>query len=229
MGTTTGRRSAVALMAALALLGSITCSSSSDSPTSPPPAGATMVGIIGCSQTSNAWRGWLDIGDNAVWKLVVGYGGGDISEWSRTIPTGDYWARLDSNVDGNPPATAIWWQICDIVRRPGSFGDAEAVLTEIERRVPGATVYVSSFWRTSKSPRPARSRTSTTRERWPISSPTPAARGRDRCCRWCSTPGSRGPGATAPATSARRASRPSVWRWRRSTGTSAPELAPLPA
>lgn len=152
MATTSGRRSAPAfsnlaagLLAALALVGSITCSSSSDSPTSPPPAGATTVGVIGCSQTSNAWRGWLDTGDSTVWRLFTGYGGGDVSEWARSIPNGDYWARFDSNIDGNPAATAIWWQICDIVRRPGTLGDAQAVLEEIQRRVPEATIYVSSL------------------------------------------------------------------------------------
>ena len=154
MGRTTGRtrsrsiilNSAVAALVALALFGSITCGgSSNESPTEPPAQGAVRVGIVGCSQTSNAWRGWLGITNSNVWNLVTGYGGGDISEWSRSIPNGDYWARLDANAGGNAPATAIWWQICDLVRRPGNFGDAEAVLDEIKRRVPGATIYVSSL------------------------------------------------------------------------------------
>ena len=137
------------VLAALALFGSIGCDSSSSSgsdPTSPPAPSATMVGILGCSQTTNAWRGWRDINGSAVWEVFAGYGGGgDVMEWARTAPNGDYWARFDSNIDGNPPATAIWWQICDLVGARGSFGDAEAVLDEIKRRVPGATIYVSSL------------------------------------------------------------------------------------
>ena len=41
---------------------------------------------------------------NPGWNLLRGYGGGDIAEWSRTIPNGDYWSRLDGNIAGNRTA-----------------------------------------------------------------------------------------------------------------------------
>ena len=58
-------------------------------------------------------------------NLLQGYGGGDIAEWSRTIPTGDYWSRLEANIAGNPPATAVWWQICDLALDNGTLADFE--------------------------------------------------------------------------------------------------------
>lgn len=130
---------------ALAIALSVTCGGGGGSggPTSPPAPGQVVVGVIGCSQTSNAWRGWESLGDDRVWHLVAGYGGGDVAEWARTIPSGDYWSRLDTNIAENPQATAVWWQICDIHRDNGTFGDAEAVLAEIRRRLPGATVFAS--------------------------------------------------------------------------------------
>ena len=129
---------------ALAVL--VACSTacgSSGNPTAPSSDETTTVGVVGCSQTSTAWAGWLDRGDGLVWNLLRGYGGGDIAEWSRTIPNGDYWSRLDSNIAGNRTATAIWWQICDLAMDNGTFTDADAVVAEIRRRLPGSTVYVS--------------------------------------------------------------------------------------
>lgn len=100
--------------------------------------------VVGCSQTTTAWGGWQGTGDSRVWMNVVqGYGGGDIAEWSRTIPNGDYWSRLESNIVGNSPATAVWWQICDLAMDNGTLADGDAVLAEIRRRFPGATVSVS--------------------------------------------------------------------------------------
>ena len=120
-----------------------TACSSSGSPTAPSPGDTTLVGVVGCSQTSAAWGGWLDRGDGRVWNLLQGYGGGDIAEWSRTIPSGDYWSRLERNIAGNQPANAVWWQVCDLAMDNGTLADSEAVLVEIRRRLPGATVYVS--------------------------------------------------------------------------------------
>ena len=127
---------------ALLFVCSAACSSSS-SPTAPRPGEPTIVGVLGCSQTTTAWAGWLDTGDGRVWDLLQGYGGGDIAEWSRTIPNGGYWSRLETNIASNPPATAVWWQIYDLARDNGTFADSDAVLAEIRRRLPGAIVYVS--------------------------------------------------------------------------------------
>ncbi len=131
------------LASTLLVAGSMACESSSSPTASGPEAGMTIVGVVGCSQTSTAWGGWLDTGDGRAWSLIEGYGGGDIAEWSRTIPNGDYWSRLDSNIAGNSAATAVWWQICDLALDNGTFAATDAVLAEIRRRIPGATVYVS--------------------------------------------------------------------------------------
>ncbi|HVS63338.1 MAG TPA: Calx-beta domain-containing protein, partial [Thermoanaerobaculia bacterium] len=111
----------------------------------PPPATSVRVGVVGCSQTTNAWRGWIDADPDQVWVVASGYGGGDIADWSRDIPNGDYWGRLDANIAANAPATAVWWQICDLAADNGTTQDAEAVLAEIQRRIPGAPVFVSSL------------------------------------------------------------------------------------
>ena len=126
-----------------ALVASSIACSPSGSPTTPSTGQTTIVGVVGCSQTTTAWAGWLEIGNGQIWNLLQGYGGGDIAEWSRTIPTGDYWSRLESNIAGNPPATTVWWQICDLAMDNGTLADSDAVLAEIQRRVPGATVYVT--------------------------------------------------------------------------------------
>ena len=102
-----------------------------------------MVAVVGCSQTSSAWRGWVDLGDSRVWTPHQTYGGGDIAEWASTIPNGDYWSRLEVNRANNPAPTSIWWQICDLRADNGSRADVEAVLAELRRRMPGATVFVS--------------------------------------------------------------------------------------
>lgn len=86
--------------------------------------------------------GWTP---GTVWSGIScrGNGGGDIAEWSRTIPNGGYWSRLERNLAGNPPATAVWWQICDLALDNGTLADSDAVLAEIRQRLPGAIVYAS--------------------------------------------------------------------------------------
>ncbi len=134
------------LTLALLVVWAAACNSTSSptAPTPPIPGGPTIAGVLGCSQTTTAWAGWQETGDGRVWmNLSQGYGGGDIAEWSRTIPNGGYWSRLESNIAGNQPATAVWWQICDLAMDNGTFADGDAVLAEIRRRLPGATVFVS--------------------------------------------------------------------------------------
>lgn len=120
-------------------------------PTSPPIPSANstplpsqvIIAVIGCSQTSNAWRGWLDSGDDRVWQLSSGYGGGDVVDWANDIPHGDYWQRLEDNIAANPAANVIWWQLCDLARANGQFSHVDAIRAEIENRTPGAAVYVT--------------------------------------------------------------------------------------
>lgn len=102
------------------------------------------MGVVGCSQTSRGWDGWVATGDERPWQTQIGdYGGGAVARWAAQIPDGDYWMRLDANVAANPAATTIWWQLCDLIARPATAADAESVVAEIRDRFPGATVYVS--------------------------------------------------------------------------------------
>ncbi len=141
------KHSLAQVLAGVALLTAIACNGSSPTaappPGEPPPPDSTLVGVVGCSQTTTAWRGWIETGDDGVWRFVLGYAGGDIVKWAGDIPNGDYWMRLDANIAGNGQATAVWWQICDRLLNPGTTADAEAVLAEIQHRVPGASVYAS--------------------------------------------------------------------------------------
>lgn len=123
--------------------------SSPTAPGLPPPVDlSALVGVMGCSQSTAAWDGWEALGGTGsggsrVWTKQVGYGGGTIAKWARDIPGGDYWRRLDSNIASNQIANVVWWEICDLATRNGSIADAEAVVAEIQNRIPGATVYVS--------------------------------------------------------------------------------------
>lgn len=112
-------------------------------PPPPPPSSSAQIAVIGCSQTSNAWRGWIAGGDMRVWELFQGYGGGDVSDWARDVPNGDYWNRFDVNVDSNPDAGIIWWQLCTLLSRPGTEADVDAIAAEIKRRIPGVVIYVT--------------------------------------------------------------------------------------
>ena len=202
---------------ALLVVGATACSSSS-SPTVPSSGGPTIVAVVGCSQTTTAWGGWQGTGDSRVWMNVVqGYGGGDIAEWSRTIPNGDYWSRLESNIVGNSPATAVWWQICDLAMDNGTLADGDAVLAEIRRRFPGPPC-PSARSPTSSAPRPARSKILATPGGWSITLSRRAVPFADPSFPSCSTRGSSHPTATASATQVRPAARPSARYWRRSTG-----------
>jgi len=131
-----------ALVIALAACGGGGNSSPTD-PTGPPVSTSAQIAVIGCSQTSNAWRGWLEQGDSKVWTLIQGYGGGAVTDWAGGIPNGDYWRRFDTNAAANPPANIVWWELCDRSRRPASIMQAEAIAEEIHRRLPGVTIYAT--------------------------------------------------------------------------------------
>ncbi len=137
-------------LALLLLLATLACLDGPALPTAPgpligdsTPPTQTVVGVVGCSQTTNAWRGWIDTGDDRVWQVVSGYGGGDVVEWATGVPDGDYWRRLDANSAANATATVVWWQLCDLALDSGLFGHVEAILAEIRERIPGASVYAS--------------------------------------------------------------------------------------
>jgi hypothetical protein len=134
---------AVAILATLVGIGCGGGGSPTDPGGSPPITPSTSIGVVGCSQTTNAWRGWLGQGDARVWTLVIGYGGGAVTDWAAQIPDGLYWTRFDRNQGANPQATVIWWQLCDRNFPTANVMHAEAVLGEIRRRHPTATIYVT--------------------------------------------------------------------------------------
>lgn len=110
----------------------------------PPPPPGVVVGVVGCSETSRAWDGWIETGDRRPWQVQIGdYGGGAVARWHEQIPDGDYWTRLDNNIAANPPATVVWWQLCDLNRFSATTWEAEEVLAEIRNRLPGTTIYAS--------------------------------------------------------------------------------------
>lgn len=124
------------------------CGGGGSSPTAPggappPPITTAQIAVMGCSQSTNAWRGWLAQGDGRVWTQVVGYNGGTVTRWASQIPDGDYWRRLRTNMGSNPTANVVWWQLCDVIRTPGSIMGVEAIFNEIQNQLPRATIYVT--------------------------------------------------------------------------------------
>lgn len=79
-----------------------------------------------------------------------GIGGGSLEKWAD--PAEGYWDYLDTMSLIHPNTDTIWFQICiRAAARVGAganataeeFGDASFIVSEIKKRFPSATVYVS--------------------------------------------------------------------------------------
>lgn len=122
-----------------------------DRPTSPPsttpPSGGTAIGYVGCSNSAGAVDGYHLDGGTAMWPFIRNYGGGTVTVWANEIGTnGQHWSAFTKQQQANP-STTFWFQLCRLASENGQpiVAQAQAVIAEIRRRVPGATVYVSAL------------------------------------------------------------------------------------
>jgi hypothetical protein len=115
-----------------------TCSST-------PPADGP-IGFVGCSFSNNAVEGYHLVGGQRFWDTVPQYNGGSVSIWAEDL-TGRsrYWQGFDAMLTAHPDTSIIWWQVCNSPSDDETtlYENARLVLAEIQRRVPGARVYVS--------------------------------------------------------------------------------------
>lgn len=115
-----------------------TCSST------PPASGP--VGFVGCSFSNNAVEGYHQLGGQRFWDTIPAYNGGAVSVWASGL-TGSsrYWRGFDSMLQAHPDTSTIWWQLCNSPSDDETtlYENARLVLAEIQRRVPGARIYVS--------------------------------------------------------------------------------------
>ena len=145
------RRRAFLLLALLTLLVS-SCEASKASPayqggpahqTTSPTHRASLIGYVGCSNTTQSVAGARSVGFTGMWP-VTRMGGGTIQEWA----TGQDWDQFDQ-IQARYPASTFWFELCELgkdhVSEAESYATAAQVIQMLETRVPGATVYVSAI------------------------------------------------------------------------------------
>lgn len=116
-----------------------TCSST------PPSTGP--IGFVGCSFTNNAVEGYHTVGGQRFWDTIPAYNGGSVSVWAMNlIGNSRYWQGFNAALTANPGTSIIWWQVCNSPSEDENmlYQNARVVLGEVQRRVPGARVYVSA-------------------------------------------------------------------------------------
>lgn len=122
-------------------------STTTASPVSEPPGDIDgTVGFVGCSMSQNSVEGYESLGGSRMWSFRVPYGGGGIGRWYLDITEdrGRYWEGFDAELAANPDTSTVWLNLCTLRQnRLDSFESAAAVISEIEARIPGTTVYVS--------------------------------------------------------------------------------------
>lgn len=97
--------------------------------------------------SKNATEGYEIVGGTNMWSFRAPYGGGTIGRWNDDINSdrGNYWGGFEKELDLHPNTTVLWWNLCTAKAGPqDSFENALAVLDEMQTRIPGVTVYVSS-------------------------------------------------------------------------------------
>jgi hypothetical protein len=115
----------------------------------------SQIGYVGCSMTVGAVDGYLASGGTSLWLSASdSYGGGGVTYWAQTLnnnignTSNKYWPWFQDALNDYPSTTVIWWQLCALADEDGNdealLEDARAVRDEIKRRVPQATIYVSS-------------------------------------------------------------------------------------
>jgi len=105
----------------------------------------STVGYVGCSNTYMTVNGaHLDGGVN-MWPANGNYGGGTVQAWYRDITRQSrYWPAFRQMLAAQPTQT-IWFQACAKVNENPNlnYQAALGVLAQLQREIPGVTVYIS--------------------------------------------------------------------------------------
>jgi hypothetical protein len=104
------------------------------------------IGYIGCSNTHDAVGGYEEVGGKRFWPIIGEYKGGTVLNWSGEIgnPSSVYWSQFKSHL-AETPTKILWFQFCSHPdeTEEAVYTGAVAILAEVQRLDPGATVYVS--------------------------------------------------------------------------------------
>lgn len=111
------------------------------------------IGYLGGSLTVNATDGYKQVGGTKFW-MRLNYGGATIDKWAAGINSNNenykYWNAFNvglQNANNTGPTSTFWIQLLGRLEKTDSayYSDAIAVISEVERRIPGVTVYVSAM------------------------------------------------------------------------------------
>ncbi len=101
-----------------------------------------LVGVVGCSVTLDALRGYHLLDGKTMWPPEgLNYGLGTISAWAE--PDTEYWRQFEMMLEANSGTTAIWWQLC-AGNGDDSLENALMVLDVVNQLAPEAEIYVSA-------------------------------------------------------------------------------------
>lgn len=104
-----------------------------------------IVGLVGCSMTIDAVEGYASLGGTAMWPLIgLDYGQGAVARWGDIHGSLGFWERFDAALENEPATGSFWWQLCTSGARKDNFDHALVILSELEQRLPEASIYVSA-------------------------------------------------------------------------------------
>lgn len=109
------------------------------------PSGPGSIGYLGCSMTTDAVIGYHEIGGNSLWEAEGKNEGGAIDLMARAGGPSRIWSEFQKELDAHPETTVLWWELC--TTEAGQRDDLEiglAILSEIEKRLVGGTIFVSA-------------------------------------------------------------------------------------
>ncbi len=119
----------------------------------PAHAETQTLGWVGCSNIRNAVQGYDQLGGTRFWVPLDGnktYHGGTVTRWGSNNLQNTYWTQF-TNFYNQRPTDTIWWGLCSFPPTQGgetddsNYNSALRIRAELERRIPGVTVYVSAI------------------------------------------------------------------------------------
>lgn len=113
-----------------------------DETTSTPAADGTPIGVVGCSVTLDAVRGYGRIGGSRLWPgNELNYGLGTVSAWAE--PDTEFWQQFEADLTEYADTSQIWWQLC-AGNDDDSLDEALETLAMLRSLAPDASIYVSA-------------------------------------------------------------------------------------
>lgn len=110
--------------------------------TSTSATGGGPVGVVGCSVTLDAVRGYGRLGGSRIWPAnELNYGLGTVSAWAGADD--GFWELFEAGLAENPDTDQVWWQLC-AGNESDSLEEALQILERLRSLAPEATIYVSA-------------------------------------------------------------------------------------